>query len=447
MDLASLVRRTPPRLLLPQTATDAYPPDRLELLASLAVPTPGPRIELAVLVDPDEGVHVVPLVVEGEWVRPARAGDGLAVGVVELIDSAASTGPFDIRRHDRGGLDVGDARSEQVVSSSDDTERWLVADRLVVTVHRRPAVYGSPPADLVAHLLAAGFGGLRRDHGDLGLVVSDDLAGDQVDLSAGWVGPLVHVTAADPGALLLRDAFTSALLADIRGGGTPRAVSLAQRLGSLLADYHVAGARPTGSLPDPVTAADPSVVASWRRDTADAVAAASVLAESGPAQRLRAGRDQVRDAVRSFDEALGCAVLPGDALPGLDAFLADPDDTLVLHPDVLVATPQGHAAAQDLAVVLRGVGHLAWMTHRRLVFAGEPIPGEQIADWENGVRETLVDTYLRDLEGSGRRELFVPELLTAFEVQAECQAVVRAARTLSTSMAVSDAALAALLAP
>ena len=151
--------------------------------------------------------------------------------------------------------------------------------------------------------------------------------------------------------------------------------------------------------------------------------------------------------MRALDAALGSAVLPGAAIPGLAAVVVDPDGSLVLAPDVLVARPEGHAAAQDVAVLLRGLGHLAWTTHRRLVFAGEPVAIEQIADWENGVREVLVEAYVAGLDAAGQRALYVPELLTAFEVQAECEAVMLAARTLTTSMAVSDAALAALLAP
>ncbi|MFZ0322927.1 MAG: hypothetical protein WAN48_02220 [Actinomycetes bacterium] len=447
MDLASAVRGTPPRLLLAQNADDAYPPDRLELLAALPLPLSGPAVHVAVLADADQGVHVVPLVVDGGWARPARSGDGVGVGVVDLVRSGAPTGPFQVRRCDPDRLALEGALNEQVIASTTDLQRWLVADELVVTVRRRPEVFSSAPVDGVAHLLAAGFSGLHHDHGDVVLVVGEAERAGAVDFDAGWVGPILHVTAAATGARLLRDELTGALLSDVRGGDTPKAVALAEGLGELLARFHLALATPTSDSTEPVAVAGPGLVASWRRRTADSVASASVLADSGPAQRLRSGRDQVKDAVRSLDAGNGSAVLLGAALPGLEAVLLDTGGSMVFSPEVFTASVDGHPAAQDLAVVLRGIGHLAWTTHRRLVSAGDPVAVEQVADWENGVRQTLVDAYVRGLHAGGRPDLFVAQLLTAFEVQAECELVVRAARTLSTSMAVSDAALAALLAP
>jgi len=326
---------------------------------------------------------------------------------------------------------------DEVLDSEPERDILAVGEDRLVVVEHLPTLLRSRPPDALEHCRRVGLVLAAVDDGDLvydGIHEGDD-----------WLGPLVRVVGQRPPAPLLSDELLGALLASARGGDAQRAIDLARELGRALADVHVALATPSPVLRQPVLPASSDVLAHWRRTAADAVAAAAVLAESGSVQRLRGGRERLREAFAALDGAHGTSVLLGEALPGVDAFRVEGDGRVLLRPDQVVPSVDGHSPAQDVAVLLRGIARVAWTTHRRLVMADRAVATEQVADWENGMRELVLDGYLGVLQGAGLAELFDPQLLTAFEIQAQCQALVRSVRTLSGGTVVSDTALAALL--
>jgi hypothetical protein len=309
-----------------------------------------------------------------------------------------------------------------------------LGDDLVVVVDRAPMQLEQAPPDPLEHGRSVGMVLAAADHGDL---VHHDLS---------WTGPLVSLHGRRPTTSPLVDELQAALLAMTRGGDAEPAVRLASSVAVTMAGWHVALATPTMVLREPVVPATSEVLAEWRRSAADAVAEAAVLAESGSVQRLRGGRERLREAFASMDAAHGTAVVMGAPLQGLGSFRVERDGTVLLLPDHVRPSLVGHSPAQDVALLLRGIAHVAWTTRRRLVIAGEPAPVEQVADWENGMRQAVLDAYVARLVGCGHGSLYDDDLLTAFEIQVECMSLVHSVRTLSAGTVVSDTALSALLA-
>lgn len=440
-DLADRIRRMPPRLLLPHVRLDSDAPDRLELRDACSLPGHGSRLQLCLLEDPEEHVHAVVLVVDGERVRPARAGDGAASMLARAVATDVLPAPFAVRRRPRTADDPFPelspaVREDEVVDSEAERETLAVGVNRLVVVEHLPTLLRSRPPDALEHCRQVGLVLGAQDLGDL---VHDP--GGEGD----WLGPIARVVGRRPDGPLLSDELLGALLSSARGGDTERAVDLAGELGRALGDVHVALATPSPVLRQPVLPASSDVLAHWRRTAADAVAAAAVLAESGSVQRLRGGRERLREAFAQLDSAHGTSVLLGEALPGVDAFRVEVDGRVLLLPDQVGPSVDGHSPAQDVAVLLRGIARIAWTTHRRLVLADRAVASEQVADWENAMRELVLDGYLEVLDEAGHTELFDERLLTAFEIQAQCQALVRSVRTLSAGTVVSDTALAALL--
>ena len=83
-DLALRIEGTDPRLLLPQGAST---PDRLSLVDALELPSSGPRLLIALLIDAEGHWHALPLIDDSVGLRRARAGDGLALAAADWIGS------------------------------------------------------------------------------------------------------------------------------------------------------------------------------------------------------------------------------------------------------------------------------------------------------------------------------------------------------------------------
>ena len=439
--LATRIQRMPPRLLLSHVQADTEAPARLELLASLPLRSRGgPEAALCVLVDPSEQVHTVVVVVDDDFVRPARPSDDWARG---LITAAAqcprhpSDGGFLLRRGDPALSTADTSTPASVVASDAARERWRVDD-LAVTLERRPRRFFAEPDDPIQQARQAGFAFACTDRGELCV---DDTGGGR------WLGPVVRLTSGTPDGPL-SDQLVKGLVAALRGHDSSAAMHLAEELGRVLASWHEALSTPTPSAPSPVLAATLEHVGAWRRGAANAVAAAAVLAETGSAASLRNRRTRLREAFETLDDAVGTPVVMGEGLTGMAAFTADVDPAghAALSLDAVWPSPTGHAPAYDLAMVLRGIAHVAWATHRRLVASAEPAAVEEVADWENGMRELVSRTYLDHLRAAGFAGVFEPSLVRAFEVQLECESLVRSVRTLSAGTMVSDVALSRLLA-
>jgi hypothetical protein len=183
----------------------------------------------------------------------------------------------------------------------------------------------------------------------------------------------------------------------------------------------------------------------WRRSATDAFAEAVVLAEGEPGERLRARRSEFRQAIAGLDVAVGHAFLPALRVTGLRSLLVEGGSVLLDPMHVPANGIPWRLPVRDVVAVLRGTDHLARTVHRRLVTSGFPAPVERVASWIGGVREALVSAYVTELERQGRSGWFDDRLVRAFQVEAECRALSRASRYLSTSAGISDAALADLL--
>jgi len=421
-ELGERLRRTDPRLLLPAAALDeAAPPDRLELVDVLPLPAGGPGRCVAVLIDPDERLHVVPLVDEGPMVRRARAGDGAALAAIDLLGAGAlatAGGRFGVRRGGRRHLVAERAIQEELQSHDAEREVYRVGGRVCVTWHLTPEALPGPRPDLVAHVRAVGYDALLDDVGDL------------VWSGASWVGPLVSATAFPPDVTAATEYAVGAALADlVAGDGAATAGDLALRLGVALAGLHRALATPggLGDLPrGQVSAAD---VARWRGDTADDLTAATVLAPESLAQRLRELRPRVRDSLRPLEAAVGSATVPTAGV-GLSAFVLLPGEHVRLAPEVLAAGAalEGSPPEFDLARVLRALDHAGRTAAQRLAPEGAPVPEVALLRWRDEVRALTVDAYRAVLAADDAAVRVDDDLLHAAEVVEECRLLARAAR-------------------
>jgi len=421
-ELGERLHRTDPRLLLPSAMLDeAAPPDRLELVDLLPLPAGAPGRFVGLLIDPDERLHVVPLVDEGRMVRRARAGDGAALAVIDLLGAGAlatAGGRFGVRRGGRRHLVAQRAVNEDLQSTDGEREVYLVGGRVTVTWHLTPEALAGPRPDLVAHVRAVGYDALLDDVGDL------------VWSGASWVGPLVSATAFPPEAASATEAVVTAAFADLaEHDGAATTGDLALRVGVALAGLHKALGTPGGYGDMPrgqVSAAD---VARWRGDTADDLTAATVLAGEALAVRLRDLRPHVRDALRPLEAAQGLATVPTGGVD-LDAFVLLPGDHVRLAPEVLAAgaTLEGSPPAFDLARVLRAFDHAGRTAAQRLAPEGDAIPAAALAAWREEVRALTVDAYRAVLAADDAVDRVDDDLLHAAEVVEECRLLARAAR-------------------
>jgi predicted trehalose synthase len=80
-----------------------------------------------------------------------------------------------------------------------------------------------------------------------------------------------------------------------------------------------------------------------------------------------------------------------------------------------------------------------------MVSGGEHVPAERVPTWVGAVRETILERYEATLIAYGQAPLLDPRLMRAFEIEAECRALIYASRELPTWSAVPDAGLIELL--
>jgi maltokinase len=443
-DLGDRLRRTDPRLLLPSAMLDeSAPPDRLELVDLLPLPAGAPGRCVGLLIDPDEQLHVVPLVDDGARVRRARAGDGAALAAIDLLGAGAlatAGGRFGVRRGGRRHLVAERAVQEELQATDAEREVYLVGGRVTVTWHLSPEGLAGPRPDLVAHVRAVGYDALLDDVGDL------------VWSGGSWVGPLVSATASPPDAAAATEALVTAAFADLSAhDGATTAGDLALRIGVALAGLHRALATPGGYGDMPRGQVGAADIARWRGAAADDLTAATVLGGAELGRRLRDLRPQVRDALRPLESALGRATV---ATGGIDlgAFVLLPGDHIRLAPEVLAAgaTLEGRPPAFDLARVLRALVQAGRTAAQRLAPHGSGSDGGResaaasLRAWCDEVRALTVDSYRAVLAGDDATDRIDDDLLHAAEVVEECRLLARAARSHGVGSA-PEATLAELL--
>lgn len=435
--LVSRIEEIPPRLLLPHGVSS---PHRLRVLDALALPGSEPACWVAIAVDDSERCHVLPLVDDGLRLRRARAGDGWAAGVVAL-------GVGD-DRHERGWrLRVVDrpepsrlvgALTEEPLASTTRHEVVDVAASYRVRVVLEARDVDAPVLQPWRHLA----------HSDPALV-----PGAVLDLV--WEGgpgasgraPIVLVGRTHDGAsmaeLLNREATRH-----LRGGDTSAStLPLASALGGLVARTHLALATPSPECAAPTSRLGADAAALLERRVRDVLSEVMVLTELSVRDTLNAHTADLRASLAELAAAGDALRLPAVSLGSLDQVRVEPDGSVALDPLLLTASQPPHLAVMDLARIFREVTHVAHGALRRMVKGGEDVPAERVPTWVGVVRSTLQDAYLETLAGSGQQQLFEQRMLRAFEIEAECRALVYASRELPTWSAVPDAGLAELLAP
>jgi hypothetical protein len=178
----------------------------------------------------------------------------------------------------------------------------------------------------------------------------------------------------------------------------------------------------------------------------DVLSEAVVLTDPDVRETLHAHMVDLRSSFAELASATGAWVLPAVPLGSLEQFIVH-GDRLVLDPLTIRAAEGPHLAVMDLARLLREITHVAHGALRRMVSGGEHVPAERVPTWVGAVRETVVERYEATLIAYGQDPLLAPRLLRAFEIEAECRALLYASRELPTWSSVPDAGLVELLSP
>lgn len=428
--LAARLAHTDPRLLLPAATTG--PPDHLELVVAVRLPASGPALYLVLATEASGWAHLVPAVVDATGLRRARAGDGFAVAVLDLL-SAGRVGPaYHVRTGSAVSVPLGDT-TEAHVTDGPELEMFSVGEHRV-GLRLEPFGRATEFPDVVGALDRSGYAGMLP------------WVGDVVLAGAGQVfGPVASGTIRPAAARSVSDQLLALVAGHLRGGDEAEpTLDLAARLGAALAGLHVGLSRVQSTVP-PGRTATADEVSSWRREASDAVAEAVVLAEGEPGERLRSRRGEVRAALDALSEAEGTPLLQALPVLGPGSFVMVGEDLLVDPLETGSSLDPWRSPVRDVAATVRGVDHIARSVHRRLVAGGFPAPIERVGTWYEAVREALLASYRATLAAEGASGLFDERLLLAFEVAAECRALTRASRYLSMTRGIADAALADLL--
>lgn len=437
--LAKRVEEIPPRLLLPHGGPASH---RLHLLDALALPASEPPSWIGLAVDDADRLHTLPLVDDALRPRRARAGDGWAASVVALGSVLESAG-----RQERGWrvrvVDAPDAESllgaltEELVTASTRHEAVEVAGAYRVRLALEPQRVDAPVLQPWRHIA----------HTDPDLVSGGvlDVVWESEDGSYG-LAPVVLVARVHDSASVA-ERLNREATRHLRGADTSTAtLALAEALGSAVARAHLALALPSPECAEPTAVLDASGPGVLERRVKDVLSEAMVLTDPSVREMLSSHMAQLRASFAQLADAGGAVMLPPVSLGSLEQFVLA-DDTVTLDPLLVAPSPSPQLAVMDLARIFREVAHVAHGALRRMVNGGEDVPAERVPTWVGAVRDTVHDTYLAALHDAGQQRLFDERLLRAFEIEAECLALVYASRELPTWSAVPDAGLAELLTP
>jgi hypothetical protein len=432
--LARRVEQVPPRLLLPHGSAA---PDRMWVVDALPLPHTVPPAWL-VLTRDDAGVYrALPVMDDGQMPRRSRPGDGWMAALV-----AASAYPDDADGWQVRVVDVPDpadlqgALTEEPVSSSWSSEVVDVADRYRVRLVLRPEALSAPSIQPWRHLAHT---------------AQDLVAGGRFDVTwhsadLGAVAPLALVATPDDSPTLA-ELLNRQVTGHLRGRDTADAtLQLATGLGEALARLHRALATPSAEALEPLTHLDAEAASHLDRRVKDVLSEALVLTEENVRETLRAHLADLRSSFGELARAEGASVLPSVPLGSLEQFLVA-GDRLTLDVLHVLPTEGPHLAVMDVARLLREVTHVAHGALRRMVSGGEDAPAERVPTWVGAVRETVLERYEATLAAYGQSNLFDRRLLRAFEIEAECRALIYASRELPTWSSVPDAGLVELLSP
>jgi maltokinase len=418
--LAALVASAPGALVLP-------PVDRR---AAEDVPTP---LSLVDALDLGSGRHVgvvsdaylrrwtVPLVVEGDAVRRALPGDGVAAALVRGPSVGA---PFGLDAWERADL-----HAERSVDVDQTNESVVVGDRAVVKWLLRlpaPGDPADPSARKLAALAAAGFTGVPRTwsllrHGfDLMAVVTEYLP----HAEDGWTWAVEDVRSLARGEMSLDEALAPVV-----------------ELGRLTADLHVALAA-SGRR----RATDTDATDWWSQSLMDLLAAQSVDGPEG--ERLRARAARIEAGLQMLDFAAGVVKIDvhGDLHVGQWLRHGAPPRYAVTDfdgsPVVRAAERERRQpAARDVASMLASLDHIGRIVLRRT--AGAEVTA--VRGWMRAAEDAFLAAYRSRLADAGEGDLLDERLLRPMRLQQECRELIYAVRHLPLWRYVPDGALADLL--
>ena len=395
--------------------------------------TPPTEVALADLVSVGSGwlaigtagddVLVAPITVDGQGVRRAVPGDGLAGSLLGVLASGA-TGSL---RAERFTHTVPLGGSERAMGVDQSNESVVVGDRAVVKLFPRTRLGPQPGVDLPAHLSAVGFTetpapiGAIRWRGDT-LVAS--VAAFVPGAQDGWqwcVDDVVDACVRNDWAAA--DAYPGAL-------------------GGLVARLHRALAASSTVFPTPVGDAGAETIARWRASAAARLDEALTLTTGSAGGRLRTVEPVARAAIASLASVDRTAVMRihgdlhvGQVLRGRhDALFVNDFDGNPLASDRTAPD----APARDVASMTCAIDHVGRVVARR-----EPSHATAASTWAIRARDAFLSAYRAGL--GDRRDLFDDRLLGPFEVAQEAHEFVYAARYLPRWRYVPDGAMPAVL--
>ena len=432
--IVARIEDVPPRLLLPH---GSGAPERLATLDVLRLPQTVPPGVLGLAVDDTDQPFLLPLVDDGVTLRRSRAGDGWFAALVELGTSPDDRGAWIVRPMDAPDpADLLGALVEEPVSSSGVSETVDVAGRYRVRLRLQPQRLTRVPIQPWRHIAHS---------------AQDLVAGGRFDVvwrdeSGAAVGPVALVADARTGRVTA-EMLNGLATQHLRGVDTATStLSLATALGEVLARVHHALATPSAESVTPTSVLDAEQAALLERRVKDVLSEAVVLTETGVRETLQGHMANLRGWFGELAQSEGTPTLPAVPLGSLEQYV-EVDGRLALDPLLVLPGEGPHLAAMDVATLLREVTHVAHGALRRLVSGGEDVPAERVPTWVAAVRETVLERYEMTLAAYGQESLFDQRLLRAFEVEAECRALIYASRELPTWSSVPDAGLVELLSP
>src|SRR3954468_2083401 len=156
-------------LLRSNVATAAAPIPTGSLVVEAALDLGGGRL-VCVVADEAEGRWTVPVVRDGTGVRRARAGDGVAEALLDLLGGDSVAAPFALSSYGARGL----MRGERAMGVDQTNESVVVGEAAVVKwslyLPRRGVAAAAPSTRRLTALADAGFGGMPQVWG---LLVAD----------------------------------------------------------------------------------------------------------------------------------------------------------------------------------------------------------------------------------------------------------------------------------
>jgi maltokinase len=385
------------------------------------------RLVLAVVEDDRGRTYPVPLVVEGEVVRRARAGDGAGQALVAALAEASCGDGFEVVSWHQDAV-----TGERAVAVDQTNESVVVGDRAIVKWSFRADEGPHPAPSLLAELERSGFTGMPRPWGALQWRPTAAAAPRLLALVADFV----------PGAV---DGWTWAV-EDVRdsaaSGDDARAAAGGSAVGDLVATFH----RALAGSSRPAT---PAETAAWRTGAlADLDRALEVTDGSA-----RAVLDRYADEVRALFCAIPAELVPvirvhGDLHVGqvlrprtdggrAPSYLLTDFDGNPVVPPAQRSEPQ--PAALDVAGMAQSFLHVGLVVRKH----HPTLDVEAVRSAAQVARQAFLDTYVSQLGDRG--DLLDPRLLRPFAVRQVCREFTYAATHLPRWSYVPQAALPMLL--